>query len=374
MASGKARKMFPGNNTSEGFYSLYHYLINPADAVRIFILKGGPGVGKSTLMKKLGAEMLEKGYDVEYHYCSSDNDSLDGVVFPAVQVAILDGTAPHIVDPKFPGAVEEIINLGSNWDKRSLGQDKEQIIRLNKLKARMFQAAYSHLKEARVAQEEMEGYYEEAMNRAGLTAMLQATETAIFEKARSQATGYTTLRRLFASANMPGGYVHYLESILEEAVTLYLLVGKPVSNKEAFLETVLHRGSGMGLACEAYHCPFLPNRLELVYFPVLHTGIVRMNPLMQVNLQSLSHLKSCVEISFDEYLDPLIYKTYQAEISEASDRVALLRQKAWDKLKRAKAYHEEIEKMYVKAVDFRSVDQKREDMLAEILAIAESMT
>lgn len=95
---GKLKKVFPGGNTSQGFYSFYDYIIEP-DATRIFVIKGGPGVGKSTFMRKIGEAMLEKGYDVEFHCCSSDNDSLDGIVIPSIRVAMLDGTAPHGVVP-----------------------------------------------------------------------------------------------------------------------------------------------------------------------------------------------------------------------------------------------------------------------------------
>ncbi len=95
MAKGRLKKVFPGGNTGQGFYSFYDYIIDQ-DATRIFVIKGGPGVGKSTFMRKIGEEMLERGYDVEFHCCSSDNGSLDGVVIPAIRVALLDGTAPHI--------------------------------------------------------------------------------------------------------------------------------------------------------------------------------------------------------------------------------------------------------------------------------------
>ncbi len=93
--SGKIKKVFPGGNTSQGFYSYYNYVIED-DANRIFVLKGGPGVGKSSMMKKIAEDMLAKGYDVEYHYCSSDNDSLDGIVVSKLRVAMIDGTAPHV--------------------------------------------------------------------------------------------------------------------------------------------------------------------------------------------------------------------------------------------------------------------------------------
>ena len=49
--------------------------------------------------------------------CSSDNNSLDGIVIPKLKIAILDGTA-HVVDPVFPGVVDEIINLGQFWDEK----------------------------------------------------------------------------------------------------------------------------------------------------------------------------------------------------------------------------------------------------------------
>ena len=76
---GNIRKMFPGGNTSQGFYSYYKYILSD-DAKRIFIIKGGPGTGKSNFMKRTAREMADLGYDMELHYCSSDFDSLDAIV------------------------------------------------------------------------------------------------------------------------------------------------------------------------------------------------------------------------------------------------------------------------------------------------------
>ncbi len=87
---------------------MFHHMIEP-DATRIFVIKGGPGVGKSTFMKWIENEMVNQGFDVEEHHCSSDPDSLDGLVIPSIGVALLDGTAPHIVDPKNPGVCDETI-------------------------------------------------------------------------------------------------------------------------------------------------------------------------------------------------------------------------------------------------------------------------
>lgn len=93
---GSIKKVFPGGNTSNGFHSFYDHII-PEDAERIFVIKGGPGVGKSSFMRTIGEQFVNEGYDVEYHHCSSDNRSLDGVVIKKANVALLDGTAPHVV-------------------------------------------------------------------------------------------------------------------------------------------------------------------------------------------------------------------------------------------------------------------------------------
>lgn len=94
--TGTIKRVFPGGNTNRGFVSFYDQIIGP-EATHIFVIKGGPGVGKSTFMKAIGAVMQAEGYDLEYHHCSSDNNSLDGLVIPALGVALLDGTAPQRV-------------------------------------------------------------------------------------------------------------------------------------------------------------------------------------------------------------------------------------------------------------------------------------
>lgn len=96
MTQGKVKHLFPGGNTSLGFFSYYSDIIMQEEAERLIIIKGGPGVGKSTFMKKIGEAMLQKGYDVEFLHCSSDNNSLDGIKIPELNVAFIDGTSPHV--------------------------------------------------------------------------------------------------------------------------------------------------------------------------------------------------------------------------------------------------------------------------------------
>ena len=59
---------------------------------------GPSGCGKSTFMRRTTAAMEERGLESVYIHCSGDPDSLDGVIFPAIGTAIVDGTAPHGMD------------------------------------------------------------------------------------------------------------------------------------------------------------------------------------------------------------------------------------------------------------------------------------
>ena len=123
---GKIRKIFPGANTANGSFNFFDNIIQ-GDINRIFCFKGGPGVGKSSLMRKIAQEFIDRGYDVELHHCPSDPSSLDALLIKKLGVVLLDGTSPHIVDPKNPGAVDEIVNLGEFWNVENLEKNKDEI-------------------------------------------------------------------------------------------------------------------------------------------------------------------------------------------------------------------------------------------------------
>ena len=109
-------RFFLGANSGEGFFSLYPQLCRE-EARRIFVIKSGPGSGKSTAMRTLAKALGDAQEEI---LCSSDPASLDGVVFP--DLALLDGTAPHVTEPDFPGAGGDILRsrptgTGRRWSK-----------------------------------------------------------------------------------------------------------------------------------------------------------------------------------------------------------------------------------------------------------------
>ena len=98
---------FLGGNTPSGFYSLYHQLSDPERLRALYIIKSGPGSGKSSLMRRVGSRAQAAGLETVEVLCSGDPDSLDALILPQLGAAIVDGTAPQGVVP--------LVHFGAVW-------------------------------------------------------------------------------------------------------------------------------------------------------------------------------------------------------------------------------------------------------------------
>ena len=124
---------FLGSTSASGFSSKFINLIKK-DGYYTYILKGGPGTGKSTLIKKICKEFDDE--DMEVYHCSSDVNSLDAVILNNRRIIVVDGTSPHVFEAEFPGVYQEIVNLGMFWNKPLLLENGSQICSLFKENSR----------------------------------------------------------------------------------------------------------------------------------------------------------------------------------------------------------------------------------------------
>lgn len=112
MNNGLETRYFLSALTGAGYYALHRQFLRPPQ--RYFcILKGGPGCGKSTFLKRVGDAGHAAGLAVVWLHCAGDPASLDGVYFPEKCSGFFDGTAPHTVEPALFGASGEYLDLGT---------------------------------------------------------------------------------------------------------------------------------------------------------------------------------------------------------------------------------------------------------------------
>jgi Cdc6-like AAA superfamily ATPase len=360
MTKGNIINLFPGGNTAQGFYSFYDYL--PYETDQVFIIKGGPGTGKSTFMKKIGETMIEKKFDIEYHWCSSDNNSLDGLVIKELKVAFLDGTAPHLVDPKNPGAIDEIINLGRYWDRKLLQKHKTEIKKLNNQIWDQFQDAYDYLAIAKLTHDEWKSYYIKAMDfqQANYKAN-KLINDILGSKPITKQSG--KIRRLFASALTPQGPVNYLDNITKHIKNRYIIKGKPGTGKATLNQKVADATLERGYDVHFYHCSFDPENIDTVIIPELSIALIDGTPPHTLEPKR----KGDKVINMSEAVNQKIINKFQPDILDVKERYNQLISKAISKISNAKNLHDDLENYYIEAMDFEAIDKLREEIITKLL-------
>lgn len=354
MERKQERRLFPGNNTSLGFYSYYQYILPQREANHIYCLKGGPGVGKSTFMKNIGGRMRDEGFGIEYFHCSSDPDSLDGVVIPKLRAAVIDGTAPHVIDPQNPGAVDEIINLGDYWDADAIKKYRDEIMHINAEVGRLFGRAYRYLAAAGSVMDAAAELIDSAADKSGPWRLAQEI---IEEHMRHipVAGKPGKVRKLFASAITPKGVVAHIDTLFDGTFKVYCIKSHWGVGVSALLERVFQEAHMRGLDTEVYYCPMKPQtRIEHLLIPAIGLAFVSENRYVKPGRQERTVLDLAC------YTDR---ERIDKDAMEADTRhFDALLAGAICALSSAKQKHDAIEQYYIPHMDFEKANKRAEDV------------
>ena len=366
---GKVRKMFPGGNTTKGPYFLFEHMIAPA-VNRVFIIKGGPGTGKSTFMNSISSELVDRGYDVEHFHCASDPDSLDGLVVPALGVALLDGTAPHIFDPRIAGAVDEIVNLGDYWDVSVLESHRIEIKQIEKKGSMHFKTAFHLLKQAKLAYEQWKWYVEESIDHVKYNRILSMLKERVLEGIVPIYETVPTVRHMFSSALTPKGMIDYKETLIDMDMKVYTIKGQPGTGVKEMIERIAMAAEEIGLSTEQYHCPIETDKLDLLIIPAVKIAVINSSQPYHFDPGNIGGINIVDEIDLDICIQKNILNEYEEERKQAEQRFNDLLYGAMSHLTKAKEAHGEREKYYVKAMDYKKIGEKRNEILLRILSYA----
>lgn len=373
MAEAKIRRLFLGGNTARGFRGFPHSIADDG-LKRTFVIKGGPGVGKSTLMRRIAEGMRRRGYDVELFYCSSDPGSLDGVRAPGLGVSLVDGTAPHVLDPAHPGAVDEIVNLGEHWDEAGMRRARVEVVRLFSEVARLFRRAYACLGAAHAVREQLRAGPTDAgaLDTGGLNA--EATALCAFlldgvpeagrgeERHAGRGCAPGRVRHLFATAITPDGLMGFLDDVAAPLARRAVLLGPPGTGKSRLAAKLAAAAQERGLDVEVFHCGLDSDRVEHVVIPARGAGLITAAPPHHYRPDG-----GDVIVDTSRFLDPLPL----AALAPEADQLSSLYERALDAgvgfLARAKRAHDELETHYVPHMDFAAVESTSHAILSRIL-------
>jgi hypothetical protein len=363
--AGKIKNYYTGGNTARGFYSLFESNLQPL--TRVFILKGGPGTGKSSLMKAIGTEWARKGYDIEYLHCASDNGSIDGVIIPALKVGIVDGTAPHVLEPKAPGVIDEYVNLGTAWNSKQLASHKDEVFKYTTKITEAFQSAHATFAEALKIHDEWETIYINTMDFAKADELTQRLIETLFAGERKNKKA--NVRHRFLGAATPKGPVDFIQNLTEDIPCRYFIKGRPGSGKSTMLKKLAGYAEQNGFDVEVYHCGFDPHSLDMII--VRERGIAVFDSTAPHEYFPNREGDRIIDM-YGTVISPETDEKYALEIQGISQRYAVKMKEGTAFLADAKSWHDQLEQIYVKAMDFTKVDKIRDEIRLEIEQIAQS--
>ncbi len=343
---------FLGANSKNGFCSKYHELIDLKEAKRVFIIKGSPGCGKSTLMRKVSARLDTDTLNI---YCSSDPDSLDAVIFPKLGVALVDGTSPHVVEPTYPLAVEEYINLSAFLKQDEVAKRRDSIIETTDRYKRQFSRAYRLISCAGILQEDIKTLAEDGFDKARLTKKAKGIVSR-----ELHATGHRGVKKgRFLSAISPKGYITLYDTVKamsDRIVALHDTYGIG----ETLLSAISADAVALGHTVYECYSPLAPERLEHLILPDARLSFVTLDK------KDLGVLSVTKRMHLDPMLDQNHIRANRGKLrfgkSLAQDPI----EAACDELKNGKSVHDELEALYRPCIDFEQVDALSESLANRI--------
>lgn len=209
-------RYFPGSNTADGFKGFYDGELERLD--KVILLKGGPGTGKSSLMKAVAKESAKKGLDHEIWYCSGDPSSVDGVYVKDIGAAVVDATAPHATEARLPVIRESVTDMAQSLARDRLLPERGKIEKLFYLKKRSYERAYEHLNRAFGYSEKKWREYSRLADIEGIRREAAAFALSVSDGAGVAQRGKRRTRNMFSTAITADGAVSFYDHLVGKRV------------------------------------------------------------------------------------------------------------------------------------------------------------
>lgn len=339
-------RYFAASNGGNGFVSYFDDIFSADEHSKIYIIKGGPGTGKSSFMKKMQAE-FSKDCSSEAFFCSSDTQSLDGLIIKNNNrsIALLDGTAPHTTDPTFPVAIEKIINLGDSLNESALKNNIKLIKDFSKEKSKSYKTAYEYL--GIVAK--FQSFAKDELGNC------QKDYLSFFKKLITETpkTGKTNIRLITSFSKNGFGYLNTLESLASRKFKVKGIYG----SEYIFLRSLGEWLISKSIECTLSPSPMFNNSYDAILIPSLDTVFFA----GQCNTQC-----ECEIIDSTQFFDT-------GEISKSKEKMEFLWREreiflwgAVDEFKNAAEAHTNLERIYSAAMNFENNNAIFEKTVAEI--------
>lgn len=348
---------FLGSSSRNNFFSLFNQLVPKIEGQYTFLIKGGPGTGKSSFMKKIAAEIEAKDIECEMIYCSSDPDSIDGIIIPSLRVCIADATSPHTMDPDYPGASAEIISLGECWNKQKLRENSKKIIELTDKNKACHRRSRRFIDSAFSIYADGERICRENIDKRRLERYAARISARYFKKPSGR-IGLEKLRLL--DAITPKGYYFLNETV--DSLCDKKIVFEDDFGVAASVVIGEIRTYALASGFSVISSPFIANdkKIRHIIIPQLGLGFFTKDRFCTPMPENAKY------ISLRRFYSSDGLRNNKAKLNFAKKASKELMEEAFSALKSAKEIHDELESCYIEAMNFDKVEEIRKDISKRI--------
>lgn len=338
---------FLGANSDKGFVSYFEQLQDYDNFLQLLILKGGPGSGKSSLMKKIYKYAQSLGHSVEAINCASDPSSLDAFIDYSRGFAMADGTSPHSFDPYLPGVKEHILYTGEFWNTDALLKNKNEIKRLNDEISDCHKSATAFIRAASSLIRENMRIAHANINKNELSEFSEMLSSTFANGNNPQE------KKRLLSAVTCGKVEFFHNSLSSLADKVYVLDDPWGASSNELLSSIRSEALKNGLKIICCPCSIIPERLEHIIIPSEKIAISVKNPFHNTQ-------KAYIEAGG-------FYSRFESEeLNLRLSNAQKLIEKASHCVLKAKTLHDELERYYVDAMNFSRLEDIAENLTKQL--------
>ena len=349
----KVYTYFLGETTPKGFKTNFDKEIC-ADDFYTYILKGGPGTGKSSLLKNVALNFCDVD-NIDLYHCSGDPTCLDAIVLKKAKVIIVDGTAPHIFDASYPGAFQSIINLGDCWEKKILINNKTKI-KQSTDECIIWQSRYKRyisalaslnsdiysIAKLGILNEKLNGFIER-FSKKYIPKNSSSNGNLSFKKISSLTKdGYSTLN-------------------IDNYSDVILLNDPYFACSDYFLQEITQICIERGYSVIVSECSlFLESTFEHLLIPELNLAFISTNFINDIKSNEIN------KINFLRFYDKDKIQGKKNRLDFSKKAALELKDEAVYSLRNAKKVHDHLETFYIEAMDFSKINHITSNLIEEI--------
>ena len=340
---------FTASNSYKGFHSLFNSFIREENSMQVYLIKGGPGCGKSTFMKNIVSHCKNNGFTVEQVLCSSDPDSLDGISIHEKSIKIIDATPPHSFDMKYPGAVDSLVDLSRFWDNRKLIDNKKKIVDLTDEISKRYSSVYSLLNVAGILMtsnindaddiiniERVNEYISKHMKQNGVSPI----------KSKPKHTA-----RFLSAINCKG--VITLNDTINSLCNEALIIEDDTVHVDTIMKKILYYLHKSGYNTITFYNPLCPKKIDHIIVPQIQYGFFTSNKIFDISLND--NIK-CKKIESNRFICKEKYDNIKSIYSHKKKTISKILTESCDKLKNIKILHDELEEYYINAMNYEKMN------------------